>query len=116
MRRTIFEVAVAVAAAAIVLLVAAVSGSLHGPLRWLLVVAVALVACGAAWLAARRISPAQVSGVEVGNRIRSKDDVNIQDISVGSTSENVSVGNDIRSKRGTRLRGINVGKIRRPSK
>jgi ABC-type nickel/cobalt efflux system permease component RcnA len=116
MRQTIFEVAAAVAAAAIVLLVAAVSGSLHGSLRWLLVIAVALVACIAAWLAARRISPAQVSGVEVGNRIRSKANVDIRDVSVGPTGENVSVGNDIRSKRSARLRGITVGKIRRPSK
>jgi len=116
MRRTIFEVAVAVAAATIVFLVAALSGALHSPLRWLLVVAVALVACGAAWLAARRISPTKVSGVEVGNRIRAKGNVDIQDVSVNPTGQNVAVGNDIRSKRGTRLRGITVGKIWKPSK
>lgn len=116
MRRTVFEVAVAVAAAAIVLLVAAVSGSLHGLLRWLVVVAVALAACGTAWLAARRASPGQVSGVEIGNRIRSDDNITIQDISVAPTGENVSVGNDIRSKRSTWLRGIKTGKVRGPSK
>ena len=116
MRRTIFEVAAAVAAAAIVLLVAAVSGSLHGLLRWLVVVAVALVACGIAWLAARRTAPAAASGIEVGNRIRSEDSVTIEDISVGPVGENVRVGNDIRAKRGTLLRGITTSKARRPAK
>ena len=116
MRRTIFEVAVAVAAAVIVLLVAAASGSLHGLLRWLLFVAVALVACGTAWLAARRVSPAQAVGVEVGNRITSEDTVTVQDISVGPSGENVSVGNDIHAKRGTLLHAITIGKVRGPSK
>lgn len=116
MRRTIFEVAVAVAAATIVFLVAALSGALHGPLRWLLVVAVALLACGAAWLAARRMSPSHVPGVEVGNRIRAKKNVDIHDISVSPSAEGISVGNDIQSKRSTRLHRINVGKARKPSK
>lgn len=116
MRKTIFEVAVAVAAAAIVLLVAAVSGSLHGTPRWLLVAGVALIACGTAWLAARRILPAQVPGVEVGNRIRSNENVNVRDISVEPTTENISIANDIRSKRSTRLHGITVRNTRRPSK
>jgi hypothetical protein len=116
MRRTIFEVAVAVAAATIVLLVAALSGSLHGLLRWVLVIAVALVACVVAWLAARHTSPTQGSGIEVGNRIRSKENVDIRDVSVDRAAEDISVGNDIRTRRGVNIVGIRLGKAKGRSK
>jgi membrane protein implicated in regulation of membrane protease activity len=116
MRRTVFEIAVAIAAATIVLLVAAVSGSLHGLLRWMLVVAVALVSCAVAWLAARRVSPTQASGIEVGNRIQAKENVDVRDVSINSTAEDVKVGNDIRAGRGVRISGIRLGKARGSSK
>jgi hypothetical protein len=116
MRKTIFEVAVAVAAAVIVLMVAAVNGSLHGLLRWLLVIAVALVACVVAWLAARRVSGTRTSGVEIANRLQSKGNVDVQDISIESTGHDVSVANDIRSKRAILISKIRVGKARGCSK
>lgn len=116
MRRTIFEVAVAVAAATIVILVAAISGLLHGLLRWLVVVAVALVACIVAWLAARRSSSEPPNGIEVGNRIRSNENVEIRDVSIRPGIENTSVGNDIRSKRGVTIGRIRLGKTNRTTR
>lgn len=116
MQKTVFQVAAAVAAAAIVLLVVAVSGSLSGVLRWLLVAATALVSFAAAWFSARRVSRSTVSGVEIGNRIKSGEDVHIQGLNVQPNEGSTHIGNDIRSKRSTRLLDIVIGKSRRSNK
>ncbi|MEV6489042.1 hypothetical protein AB0M20_10480 [Actinoplanes sp. NPDC051633] len=116
MRKAIFEISAAVGAAAIVLIVVAVSGSLSGVLRWLLVGATAVAACGLAWWAARRLSQtANPSGLQIANRIRSSGKVNIEDVSLDPTARDAQVANDIRSKRDTSIKRIGT-QNKRPSK
>jgi hypothetical protein len=116
MRRTVFEVAVAVAAAILVFALVALSSSWNPVLRWLLIGAAALVALAAAWLASQSKSRNATSGVEIGTGIRSGGGVGIEDIRVDPNSDNVRVGSDIKSRFGTHLRRITIGRYTGPRK
>lgn len=109
MRKAIFEISAAIAAGAIVLIVVAAGGSLSNVLKWVIVGATALAACGLAWWSSRRSSPGSTSsGLEIANRIRSDGNVDLEDIDVGTPGQDARIGNDIRSKRDTRIKGISV--------
>jgi len=114
MRRTLFEVAVAVCAAAVGYLVFALSSGLHTPWRWLLVLLVAIVAfaCGS-WAVTRLPTSGNAdSRAVVGKGLRSGAGVRIEDVEINGSND-ATVGQDIKSKTSTTISGIRIGK-RRP--
>ncbi len=106
----------AAAAAILVFVIVVVSGSWPPVARWLLIGVTGLIAVGAALMASRGNSRESAAGVEVGNRIRSRGNVAIEDVSVDETKDNVRVGNDIVSRLGAQLRRIAVGRGSGPRK
>jgi membrane protein implicated in regulation of membrane protease activity len=114
MKRTVFEIAAAVAAAAIGYLVFALTAELHAPWRWILVVLVAVVAFAlATWAGAyRRKRSSPGSAVAIGEGIRAGKDIKISDIEAEGGAD-VRVGNKLNSKGSTDISGVRVRKRRK---
>lgn len=112
MRKTIFEVGVAIAAAAAVYAVVSITDTLSPTLRLLLALGVAVVAFGIAWLAARRMSES-ADGIDIASRNTSKGALDIEDVTVDAESPSIGIGNDNKSTGDMRISGIEVGRRKR---
>lgn len=112
MRKALFEIGAAVAAAAIGLLVLKVSDGLGPVPQWILVIGTAFIAFALASWAGRNIGPTSAHPhAEVGTQIRSDGSVTISDVQVGSAGvADTTVGKALRSKKDTKISGVRIGR------
>lgn len=108
MRRTVLELAVAVAAGLIVLAVTMATDSVKGTYRWLVVVAAFVAAFVLTWWLARtRSDDPTAAGATIGSHLKTRGRVNVDDVDVAGT-DSTTVGSNIRTEGDVSIRDIRV--------
>lgn len=115
MRKTVFEVGVALAAAAALTVIVITTEHLTPLLRWVILTIVAIVAFVGAWLAVRRVSPGRRSGTQLGNRNRLKGSMTVEKVLIKPVDADIQIGNENRTGGDLRISDVTVGDTGKPT-
>ena len=108
MKRTFAEIAAAIAAGAITYVIFEYAKAFTLAVRIVVAVVVAVVCIVVAWRLRRRGDHAEGAEVSVGDRIKARDDISVDDVEVSNPEGDTRVGTRLRSGKAVRISGVKI--------